>query len=93
MIPIPSIIFNHIVFPLQLLASDFSARALELIGIPVLREGNVIQLARIVSGSRRSVQWNSFTPDPDHAGPYLRLFPRNANFTPHHFCFGGCPYR
>ncbi len=48
MIPIPSIIFNHIAFPLQLLASNFSAWALELIGIPVLQEGNVIQLARTV---------------------------------------------
>jgi len=46
MIPIPSIIFNQITFPLQLLASNFSAWALELCGIPVLREGNVIHLAR-----------------------------------------------
>ncbi len=46
MIPIPAIIFNHITFPLQLLASDFSARALQWMGIPVLQEGNIIQLAR-----------------------------------------------
>lgn len=48
MIPIPAIIFNHITFPLQLLASNLSAKALHLIGIPVLREGNVIQMARTV---------------------------------------------
>jgi exosortase len=48
MIPIPAIIFNHITFPLQLMASDFSARALQLMGIPVLQEGNVIQMARTV---------------------------------------------
>lgn len=48
MIPIPAIIFNHITFPLQLLASNFAARALQLCGIPVLQEGNVIQLARTV---------------------------------------------
>lgn len=46
MIPIPAIVFNHITFPLQLLASNFAATALQLLGIPVLREGNVIQLAR-----------------------------------------------
>ena len=46
MIPIPAIIFNHITFPLQLLATNFSATALQLIGIPVLQEGNVIQMAR-----------------------------------------------
>ena len=46
MIPIPAIIFNQIAFPLQLLASEFGTQALSLAGIPVLREGNVIVLAR-----------------------------------------------
>jgi exosortase len=45
MIPIPAIIFNHIVFPLQLLASRFGEIALNVCHIPVLREGNVIHLA------------------------------------------------
>ncbi len=45
MIPIPAIIFNQIAFPLQLLASRFGEMALSTAGIPVLREGNVIQLA------------------------------------------------
>lgn len=45
MIPIPSIIFNQIAFPLQLLASRFATDVLSLWGIPVLREGNVIMLA------------------------------------------------
>ena len=45
MIPIPAIIFNHIVFPLQLLASQFGEGALNVCHIPVLREGNVIHLA------------------------------------------------
>lgn len=44
MIPIPAIIFNQIAFPLQLLASRFAGDLLELVGLPVLREGNVIQL-------------------------------------------------
>jgi exosortase len=45
MIPIPAIIFNQISFPLQLLASRFGELMLSVLGIPVLREGNVIQLA------------------------------------------------
>lgn len=45
MIPIPSIIFNQIAFPLQLLAARFGEFALQLCEIPVLREGNVIVLA------------------------------------------------
>jgi exosortase len=45
MIPIPAIIFNQIAFPLQLLASRFGEMALTVWQIPVLREGNVINLA------------------------------------------------
>jgi exosortase D (VPLPA-CTERM-specific) len=45
MIPIPAIVFNQIAFPLQLLASRFGEAALTVVGIPVLREGNVITLA------------------------------------------------
>jgi len=44
MIPIPVIIFNQITFPLQLLASKLATALLSLFGVPVLREGNVIQL-------------------------------------------------
>ena len=44
MIPIPSILFNQIAFPLQLLASQFASSLLSLSGVPVLREGNIIQL-------------------------------------------------
>jgi exosortase len=45
MIPIPAIIYNQITFPLQLLASRVAEGALTLIGVPVLREGNVLELA------------------------------------------------
>jgi exosortase len=45
MVPIPKLLFNEIAFPLQLLASKAATGALSLLGIPVLREGNVIILA------------------------------------------------
>ena len=44
MIPIPTIIFNQIAFPLQFLAARLASNLLVLFGVPVLREGNVIQL-------------------------------------------------
>ena len=44
MIPIPSIVFNQITFPLQVLASKVAAVVLPLAGVPVLREGNIINL-------------------------------------------------
>jgi exosortase len=43
-IPIPAIIFNEITFPLQILASKLASALLPLFGVPVLREGNVIEL-------------------------------------------------
>jgi len=45
MIPIPSIIFTRIAFPLQLLASQFGTVVMSAAGVPVLREGNVLVLA------------------------------------------------
>jgi exosortase A len=45
MIPIPSILMDRITFPMQLFASKVAARSLYWVGIPVLREGNVILLA------------------------------------------------
>jgi len=44
MIPIPVIIFNKIAFPLQTVASKLATGQLQLLGVPVLREGNVIHL-------------------------------------------------
>lgn len=43
-IPIPAIIFNKIAFPLQLFASRCAVWAMTLFDIPVLRQGNVIEL-------------------------------------------------
>jgi exosortase len=44
-IPIPAIIFNEITFPLQILATKLASALLQLFNVPVLREGNIIQLA------------------------------------------------
>jgi exosortase len=43
-IPIPAIIFNKVAFPLQLFASRCAVGAMTLFDIPVLRQGNVIEL-------------------------------------------------
>ena len=43
-IPIPSIVFNKIAFPLQLFASRCAVWAMAVFDIPVLRQGNVIEL-------------------------------------------------
>ena len=43
-VPIPSIVFNKIAFPLQLFASQCAVFGMRLLNITVLREGNVIEL-------------------------------------------------
>lgn len=43
-IPIPQIIFNKIAFPLQIFASRCAVTAMSVMSIPVLRQGNVIEL-------------------------------------------------
>ncbi|MGE5571320.1 MAG: exosortase/archaeosortase family protein [Rhodospirillales bacterium] len=45
MVPIPAIIYTHITFKFQLLASRLAEAALALLGVPVLREGNILELA------------------------------------------------
>jgi len=46
MVPLPAIILQHFTFPLQILASKLATWALQSVGIPALREGNVIDLPR-----------------------------------------------
>jgi exosortase len=44
MIPLPAIVFTQVAFPLQLLASWLAGSVLAILGVPVLREGNVVRL-------------------------------------------------
>lgn len=43
-IPLPSLLFNQVAFPMQLLASRLGVATLEAFTIPAVREGNVILL-------------------------------------------------
>jgi exosortase len=43
-IPFPAVVYNQITFPLQIFASKMASAALPLFGVPVLRDGNIIQL-------------------------------------------------
>jgi exosortase len=45
MVPLPAMIFNQIAFPLQLFASRVGEGVLTMAGVPVVREGNVLELA------------------------------------------------
>ncbi len=44
MVPIPTVVYNSLTFPLQILATRIAAAGLLTIGIPVLREGNILDL-------------------------------------------------
>jgi exosortase len=50
MIPLPATVFYAITFPLQRFAASQAAAILELIGIPVLLDGNVIHLSQLSLG-------------------------------------------
>jgi exosortase len=45
MIPLPVIIYNQITFPLQLIASRLATSWLELVQVPVLRDGNILVMS------------------------------------------------
>jgi exosortase len=55
-IPIPAIIFNKIAFPLQLFASRCAVWSMQLLGIPVLRQGNVIELKPLNSFQTKKLE-------------------------------------
>jgi exosortase len=45
MFPIPAIVYARVTLPLQLLASGMAETILSALGVPVLRDGNVLELA------------------------------------------------
>lgn len=45
MIPIPTVIYNQLTFPLQILASTVAESTLSVLNIPVYRDGNILHLA------------------------------------------------
>jgi exosortase len=55
-IPIPAIVFNKIAFPLQLFASRCAVASMQLLDIPVLREGNVIELMPLGSSTTKKLE-------------------------------------
>lgn len=55
-IPIPAIIFNKIAFPLQLFASRCAVWTMSLFGIPVLRQGNIIELKPLNSFQTKKLE-------------------------------------
>jgi len=44
MVPLPTLVLSEVTFPLQFLASNLASSLLALVGVPVLREGNILQL-------------------------------------------------
>lgn len=46
MVPIPSVIYTQITFPLQIFASIVAEKSLLVLGIPVLRDGNILELSQ-----------------------------------------------
>ncbi len=50
MVPLPATLFYAVAFPLQNLAAQNAAWALDLLGVPVLLDGNIIQLSQISLG-------------------------------------------
>jgi exosortase len=54
--PIPAIIFNKIAFPLQLFASRAAVWSMSMLGIPVLRQGNIIELKPLNSFDTKKLE-------------------------------------
>lgn len=54
--PIPAIVFNKIAFPLQLFASRAAVWSMSMLGIPVLRQGNIIELKPLNSFDTKKLE-------------------------------------
>ncbi|MEJ7619153.1 MAG: exosortase [Pyrinomonadaceae bacterium] len=55
-VPIPDIVLNKVTFPLQLFASRCAVWAMRLFEIPVLREGNIIELMPLNSTQTKKLE-------------------------------------
>jgi exosortase len=55
-LPIPTIVFNKIAFPLQLFASRCAVWSMSVLGIPVLRQGNIIELKPLNSFDTKKLE-------------------------------------
>ncbi len=55
-IPVPTILFNKVAFPLQLFASRCAVWAMRMFDIPVLREGNIIELYPLGSTTTKKLE-------------------------------------
>jgi exosortase len=47
MVPLPTLVLNAVSLPLQFVASQYAVSVLQAIGIPALREGNVVMLPNV----------------------------------------------
>ena len=45
MVPLPAVVYNQLTLRLQIIASQFAEVTLNFVGIPVYREGNILELA------------------------------------------------
>ena len=63
MIPIPAIIYSALTMKLQNLASELGEIMITAMGIPVLREGNILQNPQPAARYRRSLQRHPLTHD------------------------------
>jgi exosortase len=50
MVPLPAVLYNRLAAPLQLFASGVATGMLQLLGVPVYQDGNIIQLANTSLG-------------------------------------------
>jgi exosortase len=55
-IPVPAIIFNRVAFPLQLFASSCAVRAMQGLEIPVVRQGNIIELLPLGASNTKRLE-------------------------------------
>jgi exosortase len=47
MVPIPAVVYTSVTFPLQIFASKVAEHLLDLMGVAVMRQGNVLELANM----------------------------------------------